>query len=105
VRHFHLALTADVELRAGLLDDALATVAQALAEATGSCFYEAELHRLRGATLLASSPALVDEAEASFLQAVEVTRAQGALRLVKRAHAGLRSCRRAPPRSPAVGAC
>ncbi|MBA2437557.1 MAG: hypothetical protein H0V52_04290 [Acidimicrobiia bacterium] len=61
VQHFHLALTADVELRAGLLDDALATVAQALAEAeaTGSCFYEAELHRLRGATLLASSPALL----------------------------------------------
>lgn len=99
VRHFHLALTAEVELWAGLLDDALATVAQALAEAeaTGSRFYVAELHRIRGATLVASSPALADEAEGAYTLAVEVARGQGAFVLAERAEAGLESCRQQHP--------
>lgn len=95
VRHFHMALRADVEQRAGLLDDALATVAQALAdvETAGSRFYEAELYRVRGAALLAASPTLVGKAEGAFSRAVEIARGQGAHRLARRAEAGLRSCR------------
>jgi len=95
VRHFHLALTAEVEQLAGLYDDALNTVATGLAEAGGSRFYEAELHRIRGTTLLAVSPTLAGEAAASFLRAAEVAREQGAQLLVLRAEAGLQSCRQA----------
>lgn len=96
VRHFHLALLAEVELWAGLLDDALATAAQGLHEATiiGSCFYAAELHRIRGAALLAATPALVDQAEASYIEARALARRQGALRLAQRADAGIQACHR-----------
>jgi len=97
VRHFHLALTAEVEQLAGLYDDALNTGATGLADAEsgGSRFYEAELHRIRGTTLLAVSPTLAGEAAASFLRAAEVAREQGAQLLVLRAEAGLQSCRQA----------
>lgn len=91
VRHFHLALAADVERRAGLLDEALATVAEGLADVQGSCFYEAELHRIRGVTLRAAAVTLAGEAEESLRRAAEVARRQGAQLLVQRAEGELAS--------------
>ena len=55
-----------------------------------SYFYEAELHRLRGALILKSSGrAAEDEAEANFRQALEIANKQGARTLELRAAVSL----------------
>jgi predicted ATPase len=62
------------------LDDALDRVAR-----SGERMYEAELHRLRGAALLAAAPAHPAEARAAFDNAVAVARQQGSKLLARRA--------------------
>ena len=86
-RPSHLSMLAKVYLSAGRTDDGLAAVASALAlvELTGERSYEAEIYRLLGELLLAGSPGKTAqaktaavEAEASFLQGLEVARRQQA---------------------------
>jgi hypothetical protein len=95
-----LGLLAEAEQLAGgpeealrLLDDALAQV-----ERTGERYFEAELYRLRGESLLAVSPPQAAEAEAAFTRSIAVARRQGARLLEERATASLgrlRATRRA----------
>jgi DNA-binding SARP family transcriptional activator/predicted ATPase len=76
-----------------LLDDALAQVNR-----SGERYGEAELHRLKGESLLAVSPPQAAEAEAAFATAIAVARRQGAKLLEDRATASLvrlRAARRA----------
>jgi DNA-binding winged helix-turn-helix (wHTH) protein/predicted ATPase len=81
-----LGTLADANLSAGRVDEGLATVGEALSVArrTGDRFYEAELHRLNGELTLAGDgdPA---QAAASFRQAIDVARGQGAAMLALRA--------------------
>ena len=88
---FNLALSAEIEQQAGLIERALATVDQGLAEVeqTDERFYEAELHRLRGELLMALAPDAAPEAEACFRRAVEVAARQGARLLEQRAQESL----------------
>jgi predicted ATPase len=86
MRHVFPGFLADIWLRAGRHEDALAAAADGLAEVerTGERWYEAELHRLRGealAALDADDPA----ARAAFERAVEIATAQGAAGLRRRA--------------------
>ena len=78
-RPYHLALLADVEGRAGLHDQALAHVVEALrqVEDTGERWYEAELHRRRGELAL-SSGGDASVAEAAFHAALDLARRQAA---------------------------
>jgi predicted ATPase len=87
VQPYFLALLAEVEGRAGRVDDALATLDRALevAAANDERFYEAELHRLRGEVVLRLEPADEEEAAASFARALEIARRQGARALELRA--------------------
>jgi predicted ATPase/class 3 adenylate cyclase len=66
--------------RAGLADEGLAAVAEALelVEQTGERVGVAELHATRGGLLLAASEGNEAEAEACFRQALDVARSQGA---------------------------
>src|SRR5947199_6842595 len=52
-RAFHLALLAEALGRGGQTGEGLVLLAEALAlaQSSGECFHEAELHRLRGALL------------------------------------------------------
>lgn len=82
-----LGLLAEAETLTGrptealrLLDDALDRVAR-----SGERMYEPELHRLRGAALLAGTPAHPAEARAAFDNAVAVARQQGSELLARRA--------------------
>jgi predicted ATPase len=62
----------------------------AAARITGECFWEAELHRLRGELQLAAHVAFADrEAEHSFVQAIDVARSQNAKLLVLRSTVSL----------------
>jgi predicted ATPase len=63
-----------------LLDEAIATATQ-----TGFCYYEAELHRIKGELLLAQTPADEQQAEACFHNALNVARRQSAKSLELRA--------------------
>jgi predicted ATPase/DNA-binding SARP family transcriptional activator/predicted negative regulator of RcsB-dependent stress response len=69
---------AQAQAKAGQLDPALATLAQALAqiEKTDERHWEAELHRLRGELLFAQGDSV--GGEASLQQAIEVARRQNA---------------------------
>jgi predicted ATPase len=60
--------------------EALALLAEALAifDRTQERWFEAELHRLRAATLLANSPANSAEADAALRRALAVAQEQGA---------------------------
>ena len=98
-RPYFLALLAEAYGQAGQADEGLHTLAEALAvgQKTGERFYEAELYRLKGELLLQSggweSESLgftyrhphAAEAEACFLQAIEVARHQQAKSLELRA--------------------
>jgi DNA-binding winged helix-turn-helix (wHTH) protein/predicted ATPase len=93
-RHFlvyMLGLLADAQLKAGRHGEAMKTVEEAfaLADATGECFYDAELHRLRG-ELLARPPHVdLRKAEVSFRAAIDLARQQGAKALERKAQASL----------------
>jgi predicted ATPase len=63
--------------------------ALALVDDTGECWWEAEIHRLKGQLLLAQSPDNAAEAEACFHQALEVSRHQQAKSLELRAATSL----------------
>jgi predicted ATPase len=82
-RPYQLALLAEALAREGQAEDGLTALAEAvaLATASGERFLEAELHRLRGELLLVHAEGDVSAggaAEASFLQALDVARGQGA---------------------------
>ncbi|HEX7183722.1 MAG TPA: TOMM system kinase/cyclase fusion protein [Thermoanaerobaculia bacterium] len=72
-------------LGAGRIEEGLATVEEALGLTADQLdtFYDAELHRLRGELLLGIPDP--EKAEASFRQALEIARQQGALALELRA--------------------
>jgi len=90
-RPFFLALLAMGYQRVGQMDQALRLLHEALAlvDATGERWCEAELHRLKGALLLAQSPAPGEEAEACFRQALDIARQQQAKSLELRAATSL----------------
>ena len=77
---FMLACVADALLTAGRGDDAATCLAEAasLVERTGSRWWEAELHRLRGLCWLSRPTPDADRAEAGFRTALDVARSQGA---------------------------
>ncbi|MEX3962232.1 adenylate/guanylate cyclase domain-containing protein [Paraburkholderia sp. EG286B] len=87
-RSYFLGLLADCQGRAGDVEGGLRTLKQAMAivDATGERFYEAELHRLEGTMLQGASS---EEAQACFLEAIAVARAQGARSLALRAASSL----------------
>jgi predicted ATPase len=86
-----LGLLAEAEQLAGRPEEALRLLDDALNQAnrTGERYCEAELHRLRGESLLAVSPPQATEAEAAFATAIAVARHQGAKLLKERATASL----------------
>ena len=71
---------AEAEARAGDADRALATLNEALGtcDRTGHRSFEAELHRVRGETLLKRDPRNPAPAEAAFQSAIAIARHQGA---------------------------
>jgi predicted ATPase len=75
-----LLLLADAYGRGGKADEGLAILAEALGgvEKTGICFYEPEMHRLKGELLLACAPRNPADAEACFRQAIATARRQSA---------------------------
>jgi len=82
--------------RLGRLEEGFAAVAEALAasQRTGECFFQAELHRLRGDLLLKrdaqeSESKVEGEAEVCFRQAIEIARRQQAKSLELRATTSL----------------
>jgi predicted ATPase len=82
-----MALTADGYLRNGAFKEALGAVTMGLAvtQVEGERHWEAELHRVKGETLLASPDAEAGQTEAAFRQAIEVAQRQKALSLELRA--------------------
>jgi len=91
VAPYWLALVAETYGKRGQSEEALTTLAEASAmvRRSGEQWYEAELYRLTG-TLTLQSPvqgptSQVEEAEACFLQAIEIARRQQAKSLELRA--------------------
>ncbi|MDF2739153.1 MAG: transcriptional regulator, putative ATPase, winged helix family [Actinomycetia bacterium] len=82
-----LGLLAEAEQLAGRPDEALRLLDDALAlvDRGGERYCEAELHRLKGESLLAMSPPRIAEAEAAFATSIAVARRQGAKLLEERA--------------------
>ena len=74
-----LAMTAEACARAGQIEEALTSVDEALAmtKRNCDCYYDAELHRLRGELLLVNGAAQED-AESCFQQAIEIAQLQSA---------------------------
>ena len=74
-----LAMTAEAFCCAGQVEEALTTVDEALVMTSRNrdCYYDAELHRLRGELLLLNGATEV-EAEACFQQAIEIAQQQSA---------------------------
>jgi len=88
-RTYFRGLLAEVYIEAGMADEALREINQGLTEArVGAHFYDAELYRLKGMALLSASAADSD-AEASFLQSLDVAHSQGARALELRASVSL----------------
>jgi DNA-binding SARP family transcriptional activator/predicted ATPase len=87
---YYLGLLASACGRAGRAKDGLAAIDEAMAasRAHNERWWDAELHRLRGDLLLACG-AGAREAEAAYLRAIEIARAQGARSLELRAATGL----------------
>jgi predicted ATPase len=91
-RPYLLALLSEICAANGQVPEALALVAEALAQVRGSrtYFYEAELYRLRGVLVLqAGGRAAEDEAEANFRQALGIAKRQKARALELRAAVSL----------------
>lgn len=87
-RPYYLALLAEACLAAERSEEALFALAEALSmvQETRTFFFEAELHRLWGATLLAAGARNAgDGALDSYTRAIEVARRQGARSLELRA--------------------
>jgi class 3 adenylate cyclase/predicted ATPase len=74
-------LLAELQHRAGATDDAIDSLDGALeaAAASGERYFDAELHRLRGAFLLEATPERREEAEADLRRGLDVARHQGAV--------------------------
>jgi hypothetical protein len=92
LRHFWLALRADVELMGGRYTDALAILDEGLldVETRNERWWEAELHRLRGEALIGGGdPAVRATGEDELRHAVAIATAQGAEGLRRRAEASL----------------
>ncbi len=78
-RPYQLALLAEAYQTVGQTEEGLNAVDEALVTArdAGGCYYEAELHRLKGELLLTrSTGAAAAKAEACFHQAIEIARRQ-----------------------------
>jgi predicted ATPase len=86
-----LALLAEAYGKVGQTEAGLTMLAEALAvvDQTGERFWEAELHRLKGELLLVLSTDKTTEAEACFLQALDIARRQQAKSLELRAATSL----------------
>jgi class 3 adenylate cyclase/predicted ATPase len=84
-----LGFTAEACAQAGRFDDALAALdrASATVAATGECYYQAELHRLKGAVLSETGDAA--EAASWLQQAIDIARGQQAKSLELRAATSL----------------
>jgi predicted ATPase len=78
VRPMLLAQLAEAHARVGQIEEGSQLVAEALGpvERTGERYYQAEIHRLKGELLLVQGDEA--QAEASFDEAIEVARQQGA---------------------------
>jgi predicted ATPase len=76
--HYWLGLLAEASGKAGQSEPGLTYLAEALTlvEQNGECFYEAELHRLKGELLLQQPLPAVHQALTCFHQALEVARRQ-----------------------------
>ena len=87
---YYQGLLADVCCRAGRAGEGLASIDEGMAEARAhnERWWDAELHRLRGELLLAGG-APAHEAEAAYLRAVGIARAQQARGLELRAATSL----------------
>ena len=86
-----LGLLAEVEEIAGRPGEALRLLEDALTqiERSGERYFEAEIHRLKGESLLAESPPRVAEDKDAFRTSIAVARRQGAKLLEERAAASL----------------
>jgi predicted ATPase len=84
---YYLALLVEAYRKAGQVEEGLRVLAEALAAVhkTGERQHEAELHRLKGALLLAQDGADAHEAECCFRQAMDVACQQQAKSLELRA--------------------
>jgi predicted ATPase len=84
-----LGFTAEACAQAGRFDDALAALdrATATAAATGECYFQAELYRLRGAVLAETGDAA--EAASWFQRAIDTARGQEVKSLELRAATSL----------------
>jgi predicted ATPase len=91
VRPYQLALLAEASTQVGQTTEGLAALAEALAllDKSGVRWWEAELHRLRGALLLQHEGAQPGEADACFQQALIIARRQQAKSLELRAATSL----------------
>ena len=80
LRPYYLALLAEACGKGGQIDEGLHYVAEALAVAndTGECRWDAELHRLKGELLLARSAEPHAEAETCLRQALNIAHGQQA---------------------------
>jgi TOMM system kinase/cyclase fusion protein len=80
LRPYYLALLAEASGKRGQVEEGLHLLAEALAVAndTGECRWDAELHRLKGELLLARPAEHHAEAETCFRQALDVARRQEA---------------------------
>jgi DNA-binding SARP family transcriptional activator len=87
-----LGLLAEAETLSGHVEEALRLLDEALAQVsrTGECMYEAELHRLRGQTLLAGPTPRAGDAGAALRDAFAIARRHGAELLARRATQDLR---------------
>jgi len=86
-RNQFLAVLAEVCGMGGKVEEGLAVLAEALqgVEDTGCCFYEPELHRLKGDLLLIRAPKNPSDAEPCFRHAIASARRQKAKSLELRA--------------------
>jgi predicted ATPase len=86
-RPYFLALLAEEYRKADQTEEALSVVAEALAlvHRSGDCYWEAELHRLKGELWSQSAVAQREEVEACFHQAFDIARRQQAKSLELRA--------------------
>jgi predicted ATPase len=92
---YGLGLKAEVLYLAGRTTEALNAIgeAEAVVERQGECWWNAELHRLRGVFLAAISTDET-EIEASFFAAIRTAKQQKSISLTKRAEASLTGYRR-----------